>query len=86
MAVSKSPIPSAEDMATIGQLLRTQDNRITADPFFIVQERQRSYGVDTAYDPEIAWLYSDESIEVDAAQAKRLEKKYQKTYEEPEGL
>ena len=83
MPVSKT-VASIADMAAIGQLIRTQDNRITADPFFIVQERQRVYGMDTAYDPEIAWLHGDESIEVDAAKAKRLEAAYQKNYKEPD--
>lgn len=78
-------IPSISDMAAIGQLMRTQDNRITADPLFIVQERQRTYGIDTTHDPEIAWLYSDESIEVDEDEAKRLESMYEKNYKEPDG-
>jgi hypothetical protein len=85
MPVSKT-VPSISDMAAIGQLIRTQDNRITADPFFIVQERRRFYGMDMAYDPEIAWLYADESVEVDAEEAKRLEAQYQRHHREPEGF
>jgi hypothetical protein len=84
MPVSKT-VPSIADMAAIGQLIRTQDNRITADPFFIVQERKRFYGIDTAYDPEIAWLYADECVEVAPTESERLENAFQKTYKEPEG-
>src|SRR5690606_37125402 len=36
-----------------------------ADPVFLVQERHRIYGIDTQYDPPIAWLHEDESVEVD---------------------
>jgi hypothetical protein len=44
----------------IGERLRTQDNRITADPIFLVEEKKRVYGIDTDYDPEIAWMWPDE--------------------------
>lgn len=45
-------------IAEIGRLLRTQDNRITDAPLFIVQEQKRTYGFDPqwANDSEIAWL------------------------------
>lgn len=32
--------------------LKTQDNRITADPIFLVQEKERVYGMDLEYAPE----------------------------------
>jgi hypothetical protein len=62
----------------IAERVRTQDNRITADPIFLVQELERIYGIDTNYDPKIAWLYEDESVEVDKGKAKRLENRYEK--------
>ena len=66
--------------------LRTQDNRITSHPMFLVQEQVRDYGIDTDYDPAIAWLYADESVEVDPDEATRLEAAYQDTMDEPEGF
>ncbi len=73
-------------LTEIGDRLRTQDNRITADPIFLVQEKKRIYGIDTNYDPEIAWLYNDESIEVDAEEAQRLEAQYDEDgNDEPDG-
>lgn len=33
----------------IGALLKTQDNRITAEPIFMVQERHRFYGMRPAW-------------------------------------
>ena len=37
------------DLAEIGERLRTQDNRITAQPIFLVEQEQRVYGVDHHY-------------------------------------
>lgn len=37
------------EMAQIGERLRTQDNRITADPIFLVEQEQRVYGIDQNY-------------------------------------
>lgn len=37
------------DLVSIGERLRTQDNRITADPIFLVQQQRRVYGVDHHY-------------------------------------
>jgi hypothetical protein len=34
-------------MKEIGERLRTQDNRATADPIFVVEKKVRDYGVDT---------------------------------------
>lgn len=68
-----------KELQAIGELLRTQNNRLTNEPFFVVQHRVRTYGIDTDYDPEIAWLYADESVEVPEGVAKRLEAEYQET-------
>lgn len=73
-------------LAEIGREIMTQDNLCTADPFFIVQERTRHYGIDIDYDPQIAWLYDDESVEVSAEKAEELEAQYRSTYKEPEGF
>lgn len=70
-------------LAEIGERLRTQDNRCTADPIFEVQERKRVYGIDTEYDPPIAWLYGDESVEVPAEDSAIAEAYYDETGDEP---
>lgn len=72
------------DLLEIGERLRTQNNRITAHPIFEVQERKRVYGIDTDYDPQIAWLWSDESVEVDPKLAALAEAFYDEHYSEPE--
>lgn len=62
-------------IAEIGNLLRTQDNRITDAPLFIVQEQRRTYGFDTAYSEDIVWLDSEnENAEADAEEHARLER------------
>ena len=37
------------EVKTLIQNIRTQDNRITAHPVFIIQERERDFGVDREY-------------------------------------
>lgn len=52
--------------------LRTQDNRITSHPVFIVQQRSRIWGMDPDYTETFAWLNA-EGEEVDPAMAATLE-------------
>jgi len=73
------------NLAAIGERIRTQDNRFTAHPIFEVQEQKRVYGIDTEYDPKIAWLYEDESVEVEARTARLFEARYQRTEDETRG-
>lgn len=44
-----------EAMARIGELIRTQDNRITAEPIFIVQQKRRICGVEDDYADGHMW-------------------------------
>ena len=69
----------------IGRLLRTQDNRATDAPIFLVEEKRRVYGFDPAYadKDEIDWIDS-EGDEADAEEHARLEAEYQETGEEPD--
>ena len=43
-------------MHRIGELIRTQDNRCTDAPMFVVQERRREYGYDQDRADEYAWI------------------------------
>lgn len=67
-------------MIEIGRLLGAQDNRATAHPLFIVQQRERIYGFDAAYG-EAVWLFDGK--EVDTEERDRLEAKYQESGDEP---
>jgi hypothetical protein len=42
-------------------LLKTQDNAITTDPIFMVQERHRQYGMDEAYCEKYCFVHGDDS-------------------------
>jgi len=44
------------DMLAIGEQLRTQDNRITAEPMFCVQEKRREYGFDLKCTDQTVWI------------------------------
>ena len=52
--MSKPAIP--EELYRIGELLRTQDNRITADPMFCIQGRRRVWGVAEGFEDGSAWI------------------------------
>jgi hypothetical protein len=64
-----------EALRTIHGLLHTQDNRITAAPMFAVQQKRRVYGIDTEYEPLIAWT-NDEGSEASPEDAARFETAY----------
>lgn len=54
-----------EKLQKISKNLKNQDNRITADPIFYVQEEKTIWGIDSDYDPEWTWIDSEEGQEVD---------------------
>lgn len=45
-----------ETLREIGSRIRTQDNRITSDPLFIIQQKRRIYGVDSDYTDLFIWV------------------------------
>lgn len=69
----------------IGHDIRTQDNRATALPIFVVQQKRRVYGMDPAYadDHEIVWVDCDGEAQADEIEA--LEAEYKETGDEPDG-
>lgn len=75
--------PFTSDFA---EQLRTQDNAITCDPIFVVQEKARDYGLDTDYCEGVAWLHADGYGEVYDDEWQRLEADYLVTMEEPENF
>lgn len=77
--------PAVEAVARIGALVATQNNRCTADPLFVVFDKQRIYGMDTDYTDNIAWLYDDECVEVEPKKARALHMTYCRTWEVPKG-
>ena len=81
-----APVVGFYDLVAIGERLRTQDNRITALPIFVVQQKRRTYGFDTDYcedDNGIAWLFDHEEATGD--ERVNLEADYQNDGTEPEG-
>lgn len=77
-----------DELLALGAELRTQDNRATAAPIFIVQQK-RAYVVDEAYnDSRTVWLQDrlGDRSEVSPLRALRLERLFQGRYcEVPEG-
>lgn len=53
-----------EQLDTLVHNLNTQDNRITADPLFLVEQKNRVYGVDPDYNTQgYIWVNEDDSSE-----------------------
>ena len=50
---------TSEQLAALSTELRTQDNAITADPLFVVYDKQRIYGLDSDHAEHYCWLYPD---------------------------
>ena len=55
-----------EQLNKIGNEIRTQDNRITADPLFCVFEKQQICGMDGDYSSFYEWYNSDNDDVMDA--------------------
>lgn len=73
-------IPQA--LRDIAANLAAQDNRITRDPIFLVQKKERQIGLDTDYCGDIIWINSAQDGEevTDRAQIERLEELDTKSY------
>ena len=64
------------ELAHFGTLLRTQNNRATAHPMFLVQQRRRMLGVDLDRTEDYVWLdSSDDYSEADYLQAVGLDER-----------
>ncbi|HHT5654761.1 TPA: ead/Ea22-like family protein [Klebsiella pneumoniae] len=63
------------ELYTIGEFIRTQDNRITDQPMFVVFQKREIIGSDEHSPSRICWVWDGE--EVSELRAKRLEALYQ---------
>ena len=50
---------SMDKLKEIGRLIKTQDNRITDAPIFIVQQIKRTWGLDCDYSDNYVWMETD---------------------------
>lgn len=67
-ALAAAPAGIPDEILAIGERLRTQDNRITADPLFAVQQKRIVWGLDDDYADKYRWVdYDGECSEEDAA-------------------
>jgi len=48
------------NLSDIGELLRTQDNRCTDQPMFIVERKARDFGYDAEYGDGFMWVNEDD--------------------------
>lgn len=71
-------------LQSMGENLRTQDNRITAHPIFLIQQKIRDYGYEEDYATDFDWMFDDESID-DEKEIESLNEKESNGDEIPEG-
>lgn len=64
------------DLEKLKNNLKEQDNRCTADPIFIVQQKRKIWGIEEGYDPKIAWVRDESVYEKGDKQFETLEKLY----------
>lgn len=70
-----------EELAKIGELIRTQDNRITSHPMFAVQQKVRDWGYDSLYCDDYAWVKNDDEwIVADDEESEKLEEEDNEVY------
>ena len=53
----------APELLAIGERLRTQDNRITQNPMFCVQEKYKIRGLDQRWTDRTEWILDGETVE-----------------------
>lgn len=83
---NQEPKLDVEFFRSLAHGLRTQDNAGTADPYVTVQEEVTDYGFEAEYGEDVDWFRDDgEYTKATPAQAKRLERIYQATYEVRDG-
>jgi hypothetical protein len=63
-ALRAAPVVVSEELRQIGDRLRNQDNRCTANPIFLVRGKERIYGLDSSASDEAVWM-NDEWNPVD---------------------
>ncbi len=73
------------NLKDIGNSIRTQDNRCTSDPLFIVYQKRRIYGIDTSLTDDIVWRDNVEGYEANEDEVQYLEKIYDESFGEPDG-
>ncbi|WP_257983275.1 ead/Ea22-like family protein [Klebsiella quasipneumoniae] len=74
-ALESRTVKLSPELYTIGDLIRTQDNRITDQPMFVVFQKREIIGSDEHSPSRICWVWDGE--EVSELRAKRLEALYQ---------
>ena len=62
-----------EQLKAIQHELKTQDNRCTADPIFLVEECERITGMDSEYVDDYVWYDLENHSEADEEETKMLE-------------
>jgi hypothetical protein len=64
-----------EQLEKIGALVRTQDNRITSDPLFVVEKKVLDYGYEDGYEDGYSWIdFDNDHDEADPDQHENLDR------------
>jgi hypothetical protein len=78
---SPTTVTIPEELRAMAEQMRTQDNACTADPIFIVYERERIYGMDPEYSEDVVWINAHDYFEADEKKTKALNRYWSKHYQ-----
>lgn len=68
-----TPQSLAQELAEVGERIRTQDNRITDNPMFCVQQKVRIHGLDKHWtDEHTEWILDGQQVEPETEGAKEF--------------
>jgi len=78
---------SMDKLKEIGRLIKTQDNRITDAPIFIVQQIKRTWGLDLEYSDNYVWMETDsgDHSEADPEKEDELDDLFDRNFGETPG-
>ena len=77
-----------EELMKIAKRMKDQDNKCTANPIYLVQQKRRIYGMNPQFiidEGEIVWLYDGEEMDLTDEDTKKAQDHYEKYYEELPG-
>ncbi len=77
----------SSELFEMGNRMREQDNRATAHPIFLVEQRRRIFGIVDGYTEAFAWLHDeDERRAVESSLAASLEAGHCAGLDAPDGF
>lgn len=85
MCYTESKLVIIAELQKIAQDMKGQDNRITENPIFVVQQRRRIYGFDVAWSDNVVWLCEGQEMLDDDPETVDAKRYYREQGDVPDG-